>query len=311
MLHGPWPHGSNSMLVADGVIGSGAAVRGSLPARLRGHRGEAARRPVCVRPRALALAQGVERGLQPEARTGRDVQPASLTSAEAKGSAPRVRERGRCRAPSPVQIDPAAAIAVDPLMRLPALRRELRSRIPPDGLCSFVCDGSPLDADVLIVGTNMSTSIRFWDCWDDRLGFVRERWRSLYDRARAGERNRVTPTRRIIDGIEEAVRPNRCLSANVFATPSPRPSDLSTEQRDTSLFSFLVTNGRARVVVVHGKEAASHLFEVLQWDREHRAVFVVPHFSRGWSRAEAGRLGDAIRAACEWVADPAVAKRTE
>ena len=39
----------------------------------------------------------------------------------------------------------------------------------------FVCDGSPLQAQVFVVGLNPATTLRedFWSFWDDSAGFDR------------------------------------------------------------------------------------------------------------------------------------------
>ena len=54
------------------------------------------------------------------------------------------------------------------------------------GLRPFVCDGSPLDCRVFLVGINPATEMsgNFWDFWDDDSGFNKEKWRERYDEER-------------------------------------------------------------------------------------------------------------------------------
>lgn len=89
----------------------------------------------------------------------------------------------------------------------------------PTHLRPFVCDGSPLDCRVFIVGLNPATTLSgdWWEFWDDERGYRRAEWFERYKAERArqplrpGKTRRfpVSNTRRVIDWIGAAAAPVR------------------------------------------------------------------------------------------------------
>lgn len=157
----------------------------------------------------------------------------------------------------------------------------------------FVCDGSPLDCEVFIVGFNPATEMSddFWTFWGPS-GFNKAAWRRSYDRARKeaplrpGKTRRVkeSPTRRVIERIVvEATVP--ILETNLYTAASYDMKAL--EIRNRQAFEFLLSAISPRIVVAHGKQAQKAVASLVP----ARMVLSVPHFSRGWSNERATMLG--------------------
>ena len=51
----------------------------------------------------------------------------------------------------------------------------------PSDLRPFVCDGSPLDCEIFIVGANAATAMGdFWDFWHPGVGMDKAAWFEAY-----------------------------------------------------------------------------------------------------------------------------------
>lgn len=175
----------------------------------------------------------------------------------------------------------------------------------PTDLRPFVCDGSPLDCKAFIVGVNPATemSADFWHFWRSGYGFDKPAWYEAYKVERQQRplkpgktrRNPISNTRRVIEWILEEANPVPVLETNIYAAPTEQALDLTSAQRLTAPFDFLMESIQPRVIVVHGNDAASHL-----QDKDPKAnVIAVPHFSRRWSQASARLLGQQIRRECD------------
>jgi hypothetical protein len=187
-----------------------------------------------------------------------------------------------------------------------AFERELKSHVGKlTDLRPFVCDGSPLECGVFIVGFNPATGMPgdFWRYWDPKSGFRKQAWFAAYQKHRerhalaAGKQFRpVSNTRRVIEWIIEEVRPLRCLESNIYAAATAKAKDLPKGEQNIAPFKFLLERIKPRVVVVHGKAAA----EAIQTLGIAKGVQVIcePHFSRGWSEEKARILGRRISGKC-------------
>ena len=175
----------------------------------------------------------------------------------------------------------------------------------PSVLRPFVCEGSPLNCKVFIVGFNPATemSADFWSFWRTGYGFDKSTWSSEYLKERQSRplkpgktrRPAVSNTRRVIDWILQEASPVSCLETNIYAAPSEQAADLASANRLTAPFDFLLDTISPNMVIVHGKDAAAHL--------RNRGIAAqlmdVSHFSRGWSQAGARALGRQIRHMCD------------
>lgn len=165
----------------------------------------------------------------------------------------------------------------------------------------FVCQGSPLDCRVFIVGFNPATEISadFWEFWTPGYGFNKTAWFDAYKAERQSKplrpgktrRSAVSPTRRVIEWICEAASPVRCLETNIYSTATPDMNSLSQADRDAALFRFLVEAVKPSVIVAHGKDAGQEAERF----SDHAKILAVPHFSRGWSEKKARELGAELR----------------
>jgi hypothetical protein len=87
----------------------------------------------------------------------------------------------------------------------------------------FVCEGSPLDCQIFIVGFNpATTNVSFWDFWRLPYGFDKKAWLPMYESEREEQgKKRQSSTRKRIERIVEAAWPLKCLETNIHAVPSP------------------------------------------------------------------------------------------
>lgn len=185
-------------------------------------------------------------------------------------------------------------------MTLDAFERNLSALIGrPTEFRPFVCDGSPLDCAVFLVGLNPATSLDadFWEFWQTNRGFDKASWFRQYLAEREAQplkkgkkfRPAISPTRRNIEAFVECAGDVRVLETNIYSKASDDLKSLDLSSREISPFRFLVDAIRPKVIVVHGKPAVEAI-----------AKFTVPsavipadhHFSRQTSRETARVLGE-------------------
>ena len=141
----------------------------------------------------------------------------------------------------------------------------------------FVCDGSPLDCQVFIVGINAASSMTedFWDCWRSGYGFDKSAWYSAYQAIRA-KPSRTRTVMQIV--MDEAVATNsdvRFLETNIYSFPTPRENILRSHQMSTKIFDFLLETIKPKVMLVHGAKPNKYLREYGHGDAR---VIESPHF---------------------------------
>ncbi len=115
----------------------------------------------------------------------------------------------------------------------------------------FTCTSSPLSCDVFIVGLNSATTLPkpFWGYWSDETGFDRAQFEADYVGVR--KKHGVRPR---IERFVQGARPLACLETNVFAAPTRKARDLRPEDRDPSIFLYLLRAVRPRAIFVHSDE---------------------------------------------------------
>jgi hypothetical protein len=120
----------------------------------------------------------------------------------------------------------------------------------------FICEGSPLDCEVFIVGYNPATAmnIDWWQYWEEGYGYRRGQWRQEYLLQREG---RMSKTRKRIEAIVSDLTPYRVLEANIDARPSKRKSEYPRPV--TAPFDYLLKSCNPKVIVAHGVDAVAHL----------------------------------------------------
>lgn len=186
--------------------------------------------------------------------------------------------------------------------QLSDFRRSMVSLIgKPTDLRPFVCEGSPLACEAFLVGINPASEMSndFWDFWSDSYGFNKRVWFERYKAERRNRplkpgrrrRNEISNTRRVIEWILDEAKPIRCLETNIYARATAPGVHLDERSRSTEPFSYLLRQVAPRLVIAHGKPATQYLQKLsVQCD-----LWCEDHFSRGWSRQEARRLGLGIR----------------
>lgn len=88
----------------------------------------------------------------------------------------------------------------------------------------FVCEGSPLDCEVFIVGYNPATTMEgdWWRFWIPGYGYQKRMWSKEYLNQRDGK---MSKTRKRIEAVVAELGAVRVLKANIDARPSKRKSE--------------------------------------------------------------------------------------
>jgi hypothetical protein len=202
---------------------------------------------------------------------------------------------------------------------LKELEDELQKYLASDPcLRPFICEGSPFDCQLFIVGINPATILSkpFMTYWQPGYGFDKATWMEDYKAERSRQRsasgkrrrNALSNTRRVIEWVTEAVYPIRCLETNIISNPTPSLKELKEEvdegKTDISILEWLIEKIHPKAVLIHGKYTMQHLWlekptpEFYTWDKLPNwniSAMCVPHFSRGWSEASAKQLGKRIK----------------
>ena len=171
----------------------------------------------------------------------------------------------------------------------------------PTTLRPFVCEGSPLDCEVFIIGFNPATEMSedWWQFWRKDYGFAKDLWLKVYKKERASRplevgktrRSAVSNTRRVIEWVLEASDPVRCLETNIYAAASKKASDLEIEKRTTEVVDFLIKYIEPKHIVTHGKKAGEYIQHIKNSSYD---VFNEKHF-RFLSKEAARKLGHKIK----------------
>jgi hypothetical protein len=184
-----------------------------------------------------------------------------------------------------------------------------------------VCEGSPLECKIFIVGFNPATELKlfFWHFWQPDYGFQKKEWLEVYKQERRSKplspsktrRNEISNTRRVIEWITAEAMPVKCLETNIYSKPTEQARDLREQERVTKPFDFLLRTIHPQVIFLHGEEAVKHIQVILkaqfksgslqsikvEWGKVH--VMAVPHLSRGWSKKRAREIGQVLREVCQ------------
>jgi hypothetical protein len=167
----------------------------------------------------------------------------------------------------------------------------------------FVCDGSPFDCEVFLVGINPAANVPIWPHWLDGSGMNKAGWLTNY----LNTHSKFTPTRSRIERLGRALRPTQLLETNIFPHHSPREHDLPHHLKRTDVFDFLLATLKPRILFVHGRSAVAHIKHLTGTELE-RGRFVsvryqdVPvevisghHLSYQWSFAKVEALAGELR----------------
>lgn len=187
----------------------------------------------------------------------------------------------------------------------------------PTDLRPFVCEGSPLNCKIFIVGFNPATELErsFWSFWQPEYGFQKAEWLKVYKQERRDKplppgkkrRNEISNTRRVIEWIIAEAMPEKCLETNIYSKPTEKARDLRERERATQPFDFLLRTIHPRVILLHGQDAVKHIETIFETQIKLDSVQYVktewgsvgtiaaPHLSRGWSEKRAREIGQILR----------------
>ena len=184
-------------------------------------------------------------------------------------------------------------------MSLEEFERDLAALIGrPTNLRPFVCEGSPLDCEIFLVGFNPATTMEadFWRFWRPGYGYDKAAWFQRYLEERAAKplkpgrilRQKVSAARRNMECFIEGAAGARVLETNIYGAASEDMKSLDLVSREIAPFRFLLDSIRPKVVVVHGKLAVE---AIRKFDISAKMIAADHHFSRKTSTAAARGYG--------------------
>jgi len=165
----------------------------------------------------------------------------------------------------------------------------------------FMCEGSPLDCTIFIVGFNPATTMHsdFWNYWSDGYGYRKSEWFEQYKSDRKKQKEAtgrphmaVSATRRNIDWVIEGGTGTSFLETNIYASPTATEAGLSDDKRVTEIFEFLLATIRPKLILTHGRTATDAVRSL----NPNAALQDISHLSRGWSRLRAIEIGRSLHA---------------
>jgi hypothetical protein len=205
---------------------------------------------------------------------------------------------------------------------------KLKGLMGDRNLRPFVCEGSPMDCKVFIVGSNPATEMSqsFWSFWSSETGFNKKAWFEAYKKERAlkplepdkTRRNSLSNTRQRIEWIVEAAHPIKCLETNLYGKATEEAKALSKSEQDSSIFEFLIQEVRPTVMLLHGKASCQYvkdryakelidchqikpgMYNVTEVSINYRQTTVITAASLayGWSQDNTRKLGEKLREIC-------------
>lgn len=190
------------------------------------------------------------------------------------------------------------------------LRERLKKYEKPRPL---ICEGNPLDCEIFIVGINAATEMKsdFWSFWSKENGFKKAEWLESYILERKlkplkpnkTRRNKLSNTRQRIEWIIDSIKPIKTLETNLFVKATPTADELKSEDRESSVFEYLLESIKPKILFLHGNEVIEYfeklygikivkgkieMFDILGTKTN---LLAMNHLSRGWSKQKSIELG--------------------
>ena len=194
------------------------------------------------------------------------------------------------------------------------LREKLKNYEKPRPL---ICEENPLNCKIFIVGINAATEMNkgFWSFWTKEKGFNKTEWFESYILERKlkplkpnkTRRNKLSSTRQRIEWIIESAKPFKTLETNLFIKATPTADELTNEDRESSVFEFLLKTIKPKIIFIHGNEVIEYFqklygikivknkiekFEILGTETN---ILAMNHLSRGWSKQKSIELGEQLK----------------
>jgi hypothetical protein len=197
---------------------------------------------------------------------------------------------------------------------LAKFRQELTDLMAEHPAClrPFVCDGSPLECQIFIIGINPATSLdeSFWRFWSNETGFNKGKFHQSY----LSKRGKLGPAREKIERIVKSAAPNLCLETNFWCRPTKEARDLSGTDRTTEIIEYLLRHIQPKIIYLHVSPPIRYFQnmlgdrlhlkkgkiikgELLEGDLDGRgvAIFATSHLSRFVKKEKADEIGALIK----------------
>lgn len=189
------------------------------------------------------------------------------------------------------------------------LQNKLENQVNPR---PFVCEGSPLECEVFIVGINPATTLKndFWAFWSDDGGFNKTKWLEYYISERQlnanpekRRPNRLSNTRQRIEWITESANPVKILETNLFAKATKKAKELTKADKENSVFYFLLETIKPKLIFIHGKKPKEYFEKHYGLETNNDGigycsinglktkVIAKKHLAIGWSKDNTLKLG--------------------
>jgi hypothetical protein len=138
-------------------------------------------------------------------------------------------------------------------MTLSEFRSGLDKLLPSPFSRPFLCNGSPLQCRIFIVGFNPAREVEkpFWSFWSDSFGFRKAEFIHELKQLRGG----LTKTRINMEIISDTAGQAMTLDTNIYLAPTPTERGLPKDNMKTDVIEHLLTTIRPWVVLAHGRKA--------------------------------------------------------
>lgn len=193
-------------------------------------------------------------------------------------------------------------------MNLVEFKEKLQELIPTNQR-PFICDGSPFDCKIFIVGINPATQTDpIWEFWNDKSGLDFKGWFDNYKQCRLNKNQRaISPSRRNINLISDYLRENNMLvlETNIYNVSTKREKEIESQYKKSTAFEFLFKTVQPKVLLVHGKTPQKVILKMLNTDYSDSEsnyelfgmpvrLFFTQHMSYQYSKERAIETANAI-----------------
>lgn len=201
-------------------------------------------------------------------------------------------------------------------MSLTQFRKQLTKKLEEVGLADeklrpFVCTGSPLACDIMMVGYNPSRDMGLdtFDAriWNDKTGFDREHFVELYDFAghQQGE-NRWSRNHIFQQNLIDELPDYAVLETYLYSMITPKKSLVPPQHRHTEIFDWLVKVIQPKLIVTQNSEVSRYFervtnktlkrneFNAVMYQGQPCVILPISHLSKKWTFAEIGVLRESV-----------------
>lgn len=211
-------------------------------------------------------------------------------------------------------------------MSLDEFREQLSAKLQEVGLAEddvrpFVCTGSPLACEIMMVGFNPSRNVdvELFDprIWNDETGFDREQFVEYYDLAGYQQDESKWSRNHIFQqNLIDELPTYPVLETYLYSSITPKKGMLSNEQRRTDIFDWLVDIVQPKLIVTQNSDVSKYFeritgqiltrnaFNTVNY-RDHLCVILpISHLSKKWTFSEVASLRESILTLLSLIESP-------